>query len=93
MGRRIGAEVQTQRRLSENGAVVMYEKKVEAHVCKARGKFDLYRVEEDPKSGDVGLQGWKPGMEFRAGENTVLSKVTNCAQGYCIIKVRIKNIR
>ena len=58
MGRRIGAEVQTQRRLSENGAVVMCEKKVEAHVCKVRGKFDLYRIEEDPTSGDVGHRGW-----------------------------------
>lgn len=31
MGRRIGAEVQTQRRLSENGAIAIWEKKVEAH--------------------------------------------------------------
>ena len=46
MGRRIGAEVQIQRRLSENGAVVICEKKVETHVCKARGKFDLYQKVE-----------------------------------------------
>jgi hypothetical protein len=43
MGLRMRAELQSQRRLSEKGVVVISEKMVEVPVCNSRGKFNLYR--------------------------------------------------